>query len=50
MVPDKNDKEQVKKGYEAVEEIFKLTVKLGGTLSGEHGIGLSKAPFMNCFF
>ncbi|ECR1617058.1 glycolate oxidase subunit GlcD, partial [Campylobacter jejuni] len=38
MVPDKNDKEQVKKGYEAVEEIFKLTVKLGGTLSGEHGI------------
>lgn len=32
-----------------MEEIFKLTVKLGGTLSGEHGIGLSKAPFMNCF-
>ncbi|EOH7607500.1 FAD-linked oxidase C-terminal domain-containing protein, partial [Campylobacter jejuni] len=50
MVPDKNDKEQVKKGYEAVEEIFKLTVKLGGTLSGEHGIGLSKAPFMNLAF
>ncbi|WP_192802420.1 MULTISPECIES: FAD-linked oxidase C-terminal domain-containing protein, partial [Campylobacter] len=50
MVPDKNDKEQVKKGYEAVEEIFKLTVKLGGTLSGEHGIGLSKAPFMKLAF
>ncbi|NWK04092.1 FAD-linked oxidase C-terminal domain-containing protein, partial [Campylobacter jejuni] len=50
MVPDKNDKEQVKKGYEAVEEIFKLIVKLGGTLSGEHGIGLSKAPFMNLAF
>ncbi|EAL4060844.1 FAD-binding protein [Campylobacter jejuni] len=50
MVPDKNDKDQVKKGYEAVEEIFKLTVKLGGTLSGEHGIGLSKAPFMNLAF
>ncbi|BDL79031.1 FAD-linked oxidase C-terminal domain-containing protein [Campylobacter jejuni] len=50
MVPDKNDKEQVKKGYEVVEEIFELTVKLGGTLSGEHGIGLSKAPFMNLAF
>lgn len=50
MVEDKNDEEQVKRGYEAVEEIFKLTVTLGGTLSGEHGIGLSKAPFMNLAF
>ncbi|EAM0173204.1 glycolate oxidase subunit GlcD, partial [Campylobacter coli] len=50
MVPDKNDEEQVKKGYEAVEEVFRLTVELGGTLSGEHGIGLSKAPFMKLAF
>ncbi|WP_420978903.1 FAD-linked oxidase C-terminal domain-containing protein [Campylobacter coli] len=50
MVPDKNDEEQVKKGYKAVEEVFKLTVELGGTLSGEHGIGLSKAPFMKLAF
>ena len=50
MVVDKNDEEQVKKGYEAVEEIFKLTIRLGGTLSGEHGIGLSKAPFMHLAF
>ncbi|EAL3207482.1 FAD-binding protein [Campylobacter coli] len=50
MVPDKNDEEQVKKGYEAVEEVFRLTVELGGTLSGEHGIGLSKAPFIKLAF
>ncbi|HEC1581614.1 TPA: FAD-binding protein [Campylobacter upsaliensis] len=50
MVKDKDDKEQVKKGYETVEEIFKLAVGLGGTLSGEHGIGISKAPFMNLAF
>ena len=50
MVKDKDDKEQVKKGYEAVKEIFKLAVGLGGTLSGEHGIGISKAPFMNLAF
>lgn len=50
MVSDKNNLELVKKGYEAVEEVFKLTISLGGTLSGEHGIGLSKAPFMKLAF
>jgi len=32
---------------EGIGEIFKLTVSLGGTLSGEHGIGIAKKPFMN---
>ena len=31
----------------AVTELFQATLKLGGTLSGEHGIGLSKRPFMH---
>jgi glycolate oxidase len=30
----------------AVAELFQITLDLGGTLSGEHGIGLSKRPFM----
>jgi glycolate oxidase len=30
-----------------IGEIFKLTVSLGGTLSGEHGIGIAKRPYMN---
>ena len=38
------------KGYEAITEIFKIAVELEGTLSGEHGIGLAKAPFMNLAF
>jgi len=29
-----------------IGEIFELTVKLGGTLSGEHGIGITKRPYM----
>jgi glycolate oxidase len=31
---------------EAVKEIFVEALKLGGTMSGEHGIGLTKAPFL----
>lgn len=50
MVPDKNDEKQVAAGHEAITEIFKLAIALEGTLSGEHGIGLSKAPFMKLAF
>jgi glycolate oxidase len=32
---------------EAVKEIFAETIRLGGTLSGEHGVGLSKAPYID---
>ncbi|HPW61143.1 MAG TPA: FAD-linked oxidase C-terminal domain-containing protein [Cyclobacteriaceae bacterium] len=31
---------------EGIGEIFRLTVSLGGTLSGEHGIGIAKRPYM----
>jgi len=31
---------------EAVKEIFKLTVSLGGTITGEHGIGYSQKPYL----
>ena len=50
VMVDGNNKEEVKKGYKAVEEIFQAVVDMGGTLSGEHGIGLSKAPFMQIAF
>lgn len=49
MVNGEN-KDELARGYAAIEEIFKITIDLGGTLSGEHGIGLSKAPFMNLAF
>ena len=44
------DPEQVKIGYKAIEEVFQATIDLGGTLSGEHGIGLAKAPYMGMAF
>lgn len=46
IVCDERDKEQMVRVDEAVDEIFAAALELGGTLSGEHGIGLSKAPYM----
>jgi len=47
---DGSDPVKLENGHKAIREIFQLVVDLGGTLSGEHGIGLSKAPFMDIAF
>ncbi len=46
IIADKSDKEEMLRVEQAVAEIFEAAVELGGTLSGEHGIGTMKAPFM----
>jgi glycolate oxidase len=43
---DGYDPDQVKRMEAASAELFRLAIDLEGTLTGEHGIGLSKAPFM----
>jgi glycolate oxidase len=50
VMVDGKDPEQVKIAYQAIEEVFQATIDLGGTLSGEHGIGLAKAPYMHMAF
>jgi glycolate oxidase len=46
FMTDSRDKEKMHRVEQAVEKLFDLTLKLGGTLSGEHGIGTTKAKFM----
>ncbi|MGO4886659.1 FAD-binding oxidoreductase [Anaerobacillus sp. MEB173] len=46
IIADKSDREEMERVELAVAEIFEAAVELGGTLSGEHGIGTMKAPFM----
>ena len=46
IIADQRDQEEMRRVEKAVEEIFEAAIELGGTLSGEHGIGTLKAPFM----
>jgi glycolate oxidase len=41
-----NDESEKTRVDAAILGLFKKTIELGGTLSGEHGIGLSKAEFL----
>jgi glycolate oxidase len=46
MLLDPDSEESWKNGDKAVSEIFTTVIRLGGTVTGEHGIGISKAPYM----
>jgi len=46
IVCDIRDAEEMKRVYKAMDEMFRSAIELGGTLSGEHGIGLGKLPWM----
>jgi len=50
VMVDGSNPQELEDGHKAIEEIFELVVDMGGTLSGEHGIGTSKAPFMSIAF
>ncbi|OSS42181.1 Glycolate dehydrogenase subunit GlcD [Desulfurella amilsii] len=46
ILTDKRNVEEMKRVEKAIDEIFEITLKLEGTLSGEHGIGIAKAKYL----
>jgi glycolate oxidase len=46
ILADKNDADEMARVHLAVEEIFETALRFGGTLSGEHGIGIAKMKFL----
>jgi glycolate oxidase len=46
IMVDKSDPEEYRQGLGLVERVFQETISLGGTISGEHGIGLTKASYI----
>ncbi|MBT9538020.1 MAG: FAD-binding protein [Nitrospirae bacterium] len=47
IMVDKKDAEKYQKAESLVREIFDMTLRLGGTISGEHGIGITKASYLS---
>jgi glycolate oxidase len=46
ILTDEMDREEAVRVEKAIDEIFVMTVELGGSLSGEHGIGRAKSKFI----
>ena len=47
FVVDRDNPDEIARARECVSETFRLSVELGGTISGEHGIGYVKAQYMD---
>ncbi|SDE29594.1 glycolate oxidase [Paenibacillus sp. UNCCL117] len=43
---DARDTEEIHRVEQAFEEIFEAAIRFGGTITGEHGVGTVKAPFL----
>ncbi|WP_022855268.1 FAD-binding oxidoreductase [Thermodesulfobacterium thermophilum] len=46
ILVDPMDKDEMARLDKAIDEIFEAALKLGGTLSGEHGIGVAKKKYL----
>jgi glycolate oxidase len=49
FLTDERNKDEMHRVEEAFKEIFAEAVRLGGTITGEHGIGLAKKSFLPRF-
>jgi glycolate oxidase len=47
IMVDKNDQEEYQRGQIAKRRLFEHVMHLSGTLSGEHGIGITKASYLS---
>jgi glycolate oxidase len=46
IMVDPNDTDEIERAHQAERVLFEGVVALEGSISGEHGIGFSKAPFL----
>jgi glycolate oxidase len=49
LLCDERDHEEMQRVHAASREIFEKAIQLGGTITGEHGVGLAKKQFLEGF-
>jgi len=49
FLTDERNKDEMHRVHEAFKEIFDEAIRLGGTITGEHGVGLAKKDFLPKF-
>jgi glycolate oxidase len=49
FLTDERNKDEMRRVHEAFEEIFHEAIRLGGTITGEHGVGVAKKSFLPKF-
>ncbi len=47
IIVDRADRDQMTRARRAVTQLFDAAISMGGTLSGEHGIGITKAEHLS---
>jgi glycolate oxidase len=47
IMVDRENREEYQKGQTAKRLLFEYVMSLSGTLSGEHGVGITKAPYLS---
>ena len=50
LLVDPDDAAQLQNAEQCLKEVFRTVLSMQGTLSGEHGVGLEKLPFMSLEF
>jgi glycolate oxidase len=45
-VVDQHDEAAIERAHRAFAEIFAAAIEMGGTITGEHGVGAAKLPFL----
>jgi len=43
---DERDQDEIRRAHAAFEEIFDAAIAMGGTITGEHGVGLAKKKYL----
>ncbi|MDO8961814.1 MAG: FAD-linked oxidase C-terminal domain-containing protein [Methylophilus sp.] len=47
LLVNPDNAEEMQRAYACLDEVFSLVLSLQGTLSGEHGVGMAKRPFVS---